>query len=222
MIQECPECKGAVSDRAASCPHCGHPFTKPAPPEQAASHKGSLFAVLALCALLVTFFTPRLIATLPILATLAFAAISVFRRERGRLLSIFVFIFATAILVGSSLPSTSLSGEDASFLPGEDASSMNAVEIVDWNWAPEPPIGKHGKVRWRLQVRNVSQKFIDLVRIELNTYDDAGKLVSEENAFISAIPPDETRDHNTSSDYYGIEIPVKANVRVANVRFNPR
>jgi hypothetical protein len=211
MIQECPECKGKVSDQAASCPHCGHPLNAQAPEvTQPKARPAPVFMVLAFLGLIASLFTPRLIVALPIFATMAFAAISLFRRERPRLLSGLALVGAAGLLL--------LSGSTSSQLSGEDPSALKAVEIVSWNWRRDPSFGTKGTIRWNAQVRNLSNRYIESVRLELTTYDSGGKLVTTAFTFVRAIPPGETRSDESHADYYGTE--QRATLQVARVRFS--
>ncbi len=74
MIQQCPECKGSVSDQAARCPHCGHLLGTPVPLTIPKTRSAPVFMVLALFGLMVCLFTPRIIVALPILGTIACAS----------------------------------------------------------------------------------------------------------------------------------------------------
>lgn len=212
MIQQCPECKGTVSDQAASCPHCGHPLAKPAIVASPKTPRAPVFMVLALFGLIVCLFTPRIIVALPVLGTIACAVISLFRRERARLVSVLVLVGAVGILV--------LSGGTSGSFPGSDPSALRAVEIVSWNWRPDPSFGGKGTIHWNAQVRNISQKYVESVRLELTTYDASGQLVTTAFTFVSAIPPGETRSEESYADYYGTER--RAAVQVTSVRFSTR
>jgi hypothetical protein len=111
-----------------------------------------------------------------------------------------------------------LSGSTSSHLTGEDPSSLKAVEIVSWNWRPDPSFGGKGTIHWNAQVRNLSQRYIESVRLELTTYDAAGQLVTTAFTFVGSIPPGETRSDESYADYYGTE--QRAAVQVASVRFS--
>lgn len=210
MIQECPECKGSVSDQAAACPHCGHPLSKPAAPSSLKTRRTPVFMVLALLGLMASLFTPRLIVALPVLGTMGCAVVALFRREPARLVSVLTLVGAAGLLILSSNTSTRLTGEDPS--------SLKAVEIVSWNWRPDPSFGNKGTIHWNAQVRNLSQRYIESVRLELTTYDAAGQLVTTAFTFVGAIPPGETRSDESYADYYGTE--QRAAVQVASVRFS--
>jgi hypothetical protein len=166
--------------------------------------------VLALFGLIVSLFTPRIIVSLPVLGTIACAVISLFRRESARVLSGLVLVGAAAILFWS--------GGTSGRLPGSEPSALRAVEIVSWNWRPDPSFGNKGTIHWNAQVRNVSGKYVENVRLELTTYDASGKLVTTAFTFVSAIPPGEARSDESYAPYYGTE--QRAAVQVTSVRFS--
>lgn len=207
MIEQCSECKGNVSNQAATCPHCGHPVSKPSTVTAPKDRRVSLFLILALCGFVVSLFTPRLIVSLPIFGTIACAVISLFRRERAPVLPVLVLVAAIGILMLNSSVSSGLSGSDPS--------ALRAVEIVNWNWRTDPHFGGKGTILWNAQVRNNSDKYIESVRLELTTYDASNKLVTTAFTFVEAIPPGGDESYAT---YYGTE--ERAGVQVASVRFS--
>ena len=95
---------------------------------------------------------------------------------------------------------------------------MKAVELVSWNWRPDPSFGGKGTIHWNAQVRNVSDKYVENVRLELTTYDAAGHLVTTTFTFVSAIPTGEVRSEESYADYYRTE--QRAAVQVTSVRFS--
>ena len=82
---------------------------------------------------------------------------------------------------------------------------------------PDRTFASDGAIKWNVQVRNKSTKYIDSVEIELTTYDNAGSLVSTTSTFVNAIPPGETRASESFADYYRTE--VRANVQIVYLRF---
>lgn len=210
MIRECPECKGAVSDQAGACPHCGHPLVKPVVVSSAKARPAPVFMVLALLGLIASLFTPRLIVALPVLGTMTCAVLALFRREPARVLSVLTLVGAGGLLT--------LSSTTTSQLIGDDPSALKAVEIVSWNWRPDPSFGRKGTIHWNAQVRNLSQRYIESVRLELTTYDSAGQLITTAFTFVGAIPPGETRSDESYADYYGTE--QRAALQVVSVHFS--
>jgi len=118
--------------------------------------------VLAILGFMASLFTPRLIVALPVLGTMGCAVVALFRREPARLVSVLTLVGAAGLLM--------LTGSTSSHLTGEGPSSLKAVEIVSWNWRPDPSFGGKGTIHWNAQVRNLSQRYIESVRLELTTY----------------------------------------------------
>jgi hypothetical protein len=217
MLRECPECKGTVSDQANACPRCGYPlvqqgqqsqFETKSPP----SAHSPVFMVLGLVGLFVSLFTPRLIVTLPVLGTLCCATISLIRREQARVVSVLVLLAAGGLLLFSGFD-TSV-GLDAN----KAAAALKSVEVVNWTWKKDPSFGTKGTIRWQAQLRNISRQYIASARVELTTYDAAGKLVATAFSYVSAIPPGETRSEESFAAYYRTE--ESAKLQVTDVRFS--
>jgi hypothetical protein len=213
MLGECPECKGTASDQADTCPRCGYRLRQQGQPStpEAKPARSPVFMVLALIGLLVSLVTPRLIFTLPILGTLSCATVSVFRRERAWVVSILVILLAGGLLLFNSIDTPS---GRASLNPA----ALKFVEMVGWTWRKDPSFGTKGTIRWNAQVRNISTQYIASVRLELTTYDAAGKLVATTFAYVQAIPPGEIRSTESFADYYRTE--ERAALQVTDVRFS--
>ena len=210
MLKKCPECGGATSDQASTCPHCGHPLVSgPRPIPEVAQNRSPVFTILAALGFFLCLFTPRLILVLPLFGTIAFAVIALFRRERGRAASISVLVLTVGLFLVNAVGSPSGSRSDSA--------SLESVKIDDWNWSVDPEFGTSGTVRWNANVRNVSDKYIESVRLELTTFDKNGKLIASDFTFVGAIPPGGTRSEESYADYYGTE--GNATIQVTDVRF---
>jgi hypothetical protein len=214
MLIECPECKRQVSDQAEGCPHCGHPIRSSVheiPRATPKDRNAPIFLVLASIALVLSLFTPRLLLFFPIMGTLGCTAISLFRKEKGRIGAVLVLVFAVGLLVlsevGTVVPQT-----------GVKSSNLAAAEIVEWNWRKDPNFGTHGTVKWNVQVRNKTSDNISDVKVEFTTYNRAGKLISSTFTYLSAIPPGQTRSNESYADLYMTEETAK--VQIADVRFS--
>jgi hypothetical protein len=98
-----------------------------------------------------------------------------------------------------------------------DPAAMAAVKLDDWNWSANPDFGGKGAIVWHASVRNVSDKYVESVKVELTTYDASGKLVASDFTYVDAIPPGETRSKEGYADYYGTE--GNATAQITDVRF---
>jgi len=223
----CSECGAQVSDKAEACPHCGAPIEKTAssrvrrpdvisntPPEVSpAKPKASapIFLSLAVVAFLLTLTTPRLLLFFPLMGTLGFAAVSFFRKEKGRAAAVIIFVLTLGVL-GTSEFLTSVPTTTASMTPEK----LGTAEIVDWNWVKDPSFGTDGTIKWNVQVKNTSTEYLDSVKVELTTYDSANKLIATTSSRVSAIPPGEIRSENGYMDLYGTED--KAGIQITDIR----
>jgi hypothetical protein len=166
--------------------------------------------VLASISLVLSLFTPRLLLFFPIMGTLGCTAISLFRKEKGRIGAVLVLVFAVGLLVLSevgTVPQT-----------GVNSSNLAAAEIVGWNWRKDPNFGTRGTIKWNVQVRNKTSENISNVRVEFTTFDRAGKMIASAFTYLSAIPPGQTRSNESYADLYMTE--ETANVQITEVRFS--
>ncbi len=213
MLIECHECKREVSDQAESCPHCGHPIkatTHEIPRISQKERSAPIFLVLSVIALVLTLGTPRLLLFFPLMGTLGCAAISLLRKEKGRPGAVLVLILGIGLWALSDLGSLTST-------PGVNSLNLDAAEIVDFNWRKDPDFGTRGTIKWNVQVRNKSSQNISTVKVDLTTYDRAGKLVASTFTYVSAIPPGQTRSTESYEDLYGTE--ERANAQITDVRF---
>lgn len=173
-------------------------------------HPISTFTILATLGFVICLFTPRLIVALPIFGTIICAVLALFRKERARGLSAIVLALTIGLLF---LSSSGISSSGSS----SDRASLSSVKVDDWNWKKDPSFGTEGTIRWNVKITNLSEKYVESVKVELTTYDQSGKLITTEFTFVNSIPPGDTRSKQSFANYYGTE--QKASLKVVNVRF---
>src|SRR2546425_2108898 len=162
MLIECPECKRQVSDQAESCPDCGHPIKPSAheiPPTTPKEGSAPIFLVLSVIALVLSLNTPRLLLFFPLMGTFGCAAISLLRKEKGRIGAVLVLVCGGGLWVLSEMGSVSPQG-------GVNSPNLDAAEITHWNWRKDPDFGTRGTIKWDVQVRNKSSQNISSVKVE--------------------------------------------------------
>ena len=221
MLIECPACKREVSDQALSCPHCGHPikFETPAAAGGVQEKRGStpIFLMLSVVALFLLFGTPRLLLFFPLMGTVVCAAISWLRRERGRGGAVAVACLGLAICVlGDMGTGTNRFGSGGN-INLSDSTNLNAAEISDFNWWKDSEFGTRGAIKWNVKIRNKSAQNIESAKVQFETYDKAGKLISSNFTYVNAIPSGQARSKESYADLYGIE--KTANAQLVEVRF---
>jgi hypothetical protein len=106
MLISCPECKKEVSNEALSCPHCGHPLkpTAELQPPLPIKGKAPIFLILSVIALVLTLGTPRFLAFFPIMGVLGCAVISLFRKERGKVMAAISLLLGIGVWVLNEMP----------------------------------------------------------------------------------------------------------------------
>lgn len=216
MLIKCPECTREVSDKATSCPHCGNPLAIPVLTSQVATSpakraaRSPVFLLLGFVCLVLAFTTPKLLLFFPLLGALGFSIVSVTRGESGTPLAVLVMLGGVFVWYASSYTGGSVT--EAKDRAGDVA------EITSWNWVKNPNFGGRGKIVWNVEVRNKSPKHLRNVKVEFATYDGAGKLVSSDFTYVSAIPPGQTRSSEGYAELYGTES--KANAQVADFAYS--
>lgn len=215
MLIECSECKQEVSDQAESCPHCGNPIRPPAADSEITrvarkERSAPIFLVLAVIAFLLSLDTPRFLLFFPIMGTLGCAAISLFRKEKGRFGAVLVFVFGIGLFL--------LNEMSTGVATGIKSPNLAAAEIVDWNWQKDPTFAGRGTIKWNVQVRNKSSQYIGQVKIEFTTFDERNRLIASTFTFLDAIPPGEIRSTSSFADLYGTE--KQATVQITDVQLS--
>ena len=212
MLNNCPACNGTISNQAITCPHCGHPLIEVSQTARPKEERSSTFTILSGIGFLVCLFTPKLIVALPIFGTAICAVIAIFRKEPSRIVSGIILIITLGLLFSGESSVSSVGQSESS-----TDTSLSAVKIDDWNWIKDPDFAGKGTIHWNVKVSNVSDKYIDMVRVELTTFDQAGKLIATDYDYVNSIPPGSSRSEEGYADYYGTE--KSANIQVTEVRF---
>ena len=217
-LVSCSECGGPVSAMATACPKCGHPTGQPsaaASGETADPRRSPVFLIFAIASLALALWIPRLLLFVPLVGVMCFAAISFFRREKGRALALVVAALGAGMwYVDSAIfdkPGVGIARPDA------NEGALDTAEVVSFNWRKEPNFGTNGTIKWNVEIKNRSDRYVESVRVEFATYDNDGKLVASTFAFVSAIPPGASRSTQSYADLYRTE--AKANVNITNVRY---
>lgn len=168
-----------------------------------------IFGILAAVCLVFSLGAPLILITLPLMATAVLAVIGIVRKERPRWLAI-------AALVGSVLLFL-LAGSSLNNIRGTSSANIGAATIDDWSWNPDPSFGTHGTIKWRVVVRNTSDKPIESAKVDFTTSDETGHLLTSTFTYVNAIPPGDTRTEESYADLYGTE--KSAGVVISEVRF---
>lgn len=79
------------------------------------------------------------------------------------------------------------------------------VKIESWNWYTDPDYGTRGYVRWTVEVKNISDKYIDDVKVKFATYDANGKIITSEFAYVDGLAPGGISVRSSSATYFGTE-----------------
>lgn len=181
------------------------------PVEQATVDKSApIFGILAAVCLVFSLGSPLILITLPLMVAAVLAIIGIARKERPRWLA------PTAL--GGSFLLFLMAGSSLNNIGGTSTANLNAATIVDWSWEIDPDFGTRGTIKWRVAVRNTSDKPIESVKVEFSTYDKSRRLLTSDFSYVSAIPPGETRTDESYADFYGTEDTAQA--VISSVRFS--
>ena len=238
MLKPCPECGNEISDRASSCPKCGHPLVvtnapaaavPPAAPMQP-KKRAPVFVVLAVGTFAFLLLIPRIFLVLQlagVVVTLFWVLIAVLRREKGRVLAAVVGVLAVGayVLSGADLQ-RNLAAMDAPSAAGGTGSSyedyrkkneaaLSQAELVKMTWVKDREFGTSGTIKWNVQVKNNGQAYMRDAKVEFTTYDKQGSMVSTTFTYVQAIPPGGTRAESSFANLYGTE--ARASAKVVSV-----
>jgi hypothetical protein len=161
-------------------------------------------------ALVLSLFTPRLLLTLPILATIVLSGISIFRREKLRAGAVTVIVLASLLMLVSE-------GQFGSTHASSSSDVSNEAELVDYNWHADPESAGRGTIKWSASVKNLTERPIEMAKVDFTTYDAGGKLIATTFTYVHAIPPGGVRSDDSYADYYGNE--ASARVVVSEITF---
>lgn len=89
-----------------------------------------------------------------------------------------------------------------------------AIEIVDWNWRSDPDFGGDGIIKYTVELRNNTTRYIESVRVEITTYDNQGRLVASDFTYVNTLRPGEKASESSFAPYYGTE--ETARIRIAS------
>jgi len=211
MLIECRVCKREISDQASSCPNCGHPIKVESPEKR---QNAPIFLSLSVVAFFLLFSTPRLLLFFPLMGTIGCAVISMLRKEKGRGGAVAVLCLGIGIWVLSDVGSHTsppVGGLSSS------AANLDAAEISDFNWSKDAEFGTKGTIKWNVKIGNKSSQNIEAAKVQFETYDEAGKLVSTNFTYVDAIPTGQTRSTESYADLYGTER--TANAQIVEIRY---
>lgn len=88
------------------------------------------------------------------------------------------------------------------------------IEIVDWNWRKDPGFGSNGAVRYTVELRNNTERYIRQVRVDFTTYDAAGSVIMSDYTYVTGLSPGGVASESSFADYFGEE-------KRARIRVNP-
>jgi hypothetical protein len=228
-LGKCEDCGKDVSTEAPACPHCGRPQTKPVetitPPVDPAAgiewepsaknvsdSKAPIFFVIAAACLVLSLGVPRILLTMPVLIVVVCALVSIFRKEKLRVLSGIVLALAALLFYVNTVDmqrSLSGLGSGGSGAPFGTA-DLDKATVSDMNWRVDRSFGSRGTIKWNVRVRNLSDKPMSMVGVQFTTFDKDKKMVATTTTYVTAIPPGEERSDDSFADLYGSEETAKA------------
>jgi SH3 domain-containing protein/zinc ribbon protein len=98
------------------------------------------------------------------------------------------------------------------FSPLLEYAPLPDFEIVSWNWRKDPDFGTNGTVIWRVQVRNNTSNYVELLKVEFTSFDSRGNIVDTDYVYVNALRPYGTASDKGYATYYGTE--KKASIRI--------
>ena len=165
-----------------------------------------LFTLLAGLATVTCLFTPRITLMLPVMAAVGCGVAAYVKHERGQKAGLIAAALAIVLLFVSSYQ-----------LSAPSWSNLGAAKIVATHWSPDPAFAGYGAIKWNVEVRNLTDRPIARVKVEIVTHDAAGNLLASDITFVDAILSGGAGTGEGYADYYGAE--ATANSRITEVHF---
>jgi hypothetical protein len=79
------------------------------------------------------------------------------------------------------------------------------VEVADWNWRSRPDFGTRGTIEYTVSLRNNTDQYIDQIRVNFESYDASGSIITSTFSYVTGIPPYGTSSTSSYATYYGTE-----------------
>ena len=79
------------------------------------------------------------------------------------------------------------------------------IEVASWNWRKDPGFGTDGAIIWNVELRNNTDRYLDLVRVNLTTYDQQGRIVTSDFMYVRGLSPGGVASSQGYATYYGTE-----------------
>ena len=86
------------------------------------------------------------------------------------------------------------------------------VKIKSLNWRADHTFTSGGAVIWSTEVANLSNKYLDSVRVEFTTYDIHGKIITSDTGYASGLKPYGSASQTGYATYFGAEHSAKIRV----------
>lgn len=220
-LTTCPDCEKPVSTSAPNCPNCGRPMTaetSAVPVEIAAQSRAPIFLIICAVCFFIMLGTPRILAAVPVGATVICGVVAFFRREKARWIAVILAVLALILwFVNMMEMQRAFSDIGSTSSSPFAATDLTKAEVADWNWSKDPDFGTRGTIKWNVTVKNNSDRHMAMVGVQFTSFDKDGKLVSTRTTYVSAIPSGQSRSEDSYADLYGTE--VKANVVIESIRY---
>lgn len=89
--------------------------------------------------------------------------------------------------------------------PGYQGFVSNDIEIVSWRCYKDPTFGGDGAIVIVGELRNNTDRYIELVRVEVTLYDKAGVVTDSDYTYVRGLAPGAKKSFKFYATYYGTE-----------------
>lgn len=171
--------------------------------------RAPIFTSIAGAMIVVCMTTPFIMLSTPATITVAAAIVALFRKERFWWAALIALVAAVFMMFAAS----------AHFRAGPFKSTttdLSKAQIGSWDWEVKS-LGSRDTIKWRVEVKNLSDRPMEAVKVDFGTFDSAGKLISDTSTFVTAIPPGQSRASEGYADSYGTE--ANAKVKIGSIRY---
>lgn len=194
----CPECSKEISDTAEICIHCGFALQQKYPVNIHRKKKSATFQAIAIIALIVSLFTPRIFINMVLLVVLGSSVVSLIRSEKNWGLSIATFLLGIGLLF------------QPVFEEVNQENYKRFLKVSDYTW--DKSISENYSYI-RGSVRNNGDKTVRYFKVKASFLNSSYDVIDSDITIeTERLSPGESKEfeimHPNNSSYYTIRVEV--------------
>lgn len=194
----CPECNKEISDTVDVCIHCGYALHPKKETAIKSSKKSGIFLAIAIIALIVSLFTPRILVNMVLLVVLGSSVVSLVRGEKFWGISIIAFLLGIGLLF------------QPVFKEVHQENYKRFLKVVDHSW-DQTSSQNYSYIRG--SVKNDGDKTVRYFKVKASFLNSSYDVIDSETTIeIQTLSPGESKEfeimHPNNSSYHTIRVEV--------------